>query len=251
MQAQKENDGSRAQQLLDSLVLPNFREWYAQNFSDVAVARAVPAYAAAAPRLPAQLAGVFLSAYQEGFRSIEAVRYDDEQGACTSTAPVFSAITVRKTQVPLYELRFTHGDRFKAVFAFAYVDGAFRLVLAPDFSKSVGRAPEQANGSDAKVSKPDVRIRMGGTLQAARLVCRPQPYYPEEARRQRITGTVRLHAIIGTNGSVKQLDALTGPPALVIAAKDAVSRWRYRQVLLNGEPAEIDTTIDVIFALNP
>ncbi len=251
IKAQKENNAARAQELLDNFVLPNFREWYAQNFSDVAVARAVPAYAAGAPRLPAQLAGAFLVAYQEGFRSIEAVRYDDEQSACTSTAQVFSAMTARKTRVPLYELRFAHGDRFKAVFAFAYVDGAFRLVLTPDFSKSIRPAPEQTAVPGSTDSKPDARIRMGGPVQAASLVCRVQPYYPEEARVQRITGTVRFHTIIGTDGSVKELEALTGPPVLVAAAKQAVSRWRYRPMLLNGEPVEIDTTIDVIFALNP
>ena len=251
IKAQKENNASQAQELFESFVLPNFREWYAQNFNEPAIARAVPAYAASAPRLPAQLASVFLGNYAEGFRSIEAVRYDDLESACTSTAQVFSAMTVRKTRVPLYELRFTHGDRFKAVFAFAYVGGAFRLVLTPNFSKSIGGTPEQADGAGSTVSKPDGRIRMGGPVQAASLVCRVQPYYPEEARLQRISGTVRFHTIIGTDGSVKQLEVVTGPPMLVDAAKRAVSRWRYRPTLLNGEPVEIDTTIDVIFSLSP
>ncbi len=250
LQAQKENNGSRAQELLDSLLPPNFNEWYAQNFSEAAVARVIPAYTANAPRLPAQLAGVFLSTYQEGFRTIDAVRYDDEKSACSS-AQVFSAMTARKTPVPLYELRFTHGDQFKRVFAFAYVDGTFRIVPTPDFSKPSGRVIEKVDDAGSKVSNPDQRVPAGATVQAARLVCKVQPYYPEEARLQRISGTVRFHTIIGADGSIKQLEALTGPPILVDAAKRAVSRWRYRPTLLNGEPVEIDTTIDVIFSLSP
>jgi TonB family protein len=244
LKAQKENDPSRAEELLESFVLPHFRDWYAENFNESAVVRTVPAYTTAAPHLPAQLAGIFLGAYREGFRNIEAVRYDDEQSAC-SGAPVFSAMTVRKTHVPLYEVRFAHGDRFKRVFAFAYVDGTFRLVLVPDFSKPAA-APTQTDSSSPRIPKVE-----GATVQAAKLVCRVQPYYPEEARLQRISGTVRFHTVIGTDGSVKQLEAFSGPPILVTAARWAVSQWRYHPTLVNGEPVEVDTTIDVIFSLNP
>src|SRR5262249_2990471 len=72
-------------------------------------------------------------AHQEGFRGVDTVRYDDEESACSSP-PVFSALIFRRTRVPLCELHFTHGNQFKRLFAFAYVDGAFRLMVLPDFS---------------------------------------------------------------------------------------------------------------------
>lgn len=250
LKAQQKNDSAYAKQLLDSLALPNFRDWYAENFSEPAVAKAVPAYAGVLPHLTAQLAQIFLSAQQEGFRGVEATRYPDEKSACSS-APIFSAMTFRRTQVPLYELRFIQGDRFKRVFAFAYVDGAFRLVLVPDFSKPTTPAPSRADDSKTNTVKPAEAVRMGATVQAARIVCRVAPHYPEEARRAYISGTVRLHAIIGKDGSVKQLEVVSGPNALVPASEAAVSQWRYRPVLLNGEPVEVDTTIDVIYSLNP
>jgi protein TonB len=59
-----------------------------------------------------------------------------------------------------------------------------------------------------------------------------------------------LHAIIGKDGSVQQLNLESGHPLLVQAALDAVRQWRYQPTLLNGEPVEVDTTIDVIFSLN-
>jgi protein TonB len=94
------------------------------------------------------------------------------------------------------------------------------------------------------------RIRQGGNVQAAKLINRVQPGYPPLARQTRISGTVRLHAIIGKDGTVRELTLESGHPLLVQAALDAVRQWRYQPTLLNGEPVEVDTTIDVIFSLN-
>jgi periplasmic protein TonB len=94
------------------------------------------------------------------------------------------------------------------------------------------------------------RIRQGGSVQAALLINRVQPVYPPLARQTRIAGTVRLHAIISKQGSVESLEVLSGHPLLVRAAMDAVQQWKYKPTLLNGEPVEVDTTIDVIFSLN-
>jgi protein TonB len=98
--------------------------------------------------------------------------------------------------------------------------------------------------------KPTVtRTRVGGAVQAAKLVNRVQPVYPPLARQTRISGTVKLHAIIGKTGAVEQLQVVSGHPLLVQSALDAVRQWRYQPTLLNGEPVEVDTEIDVIFSL--
>jgi protein TonB len=94
------------------------------------------------------------------------------------------------------------------------------------------------------------RIKVGGNVTAARIVNRTAPLYPALARQTRISGTVRLHAIIAKDGTVQQLEVLSGHPLLVQAALDAVRQWRYQPTLLNGEPVEVDTTVDVIFSLN-
>jgi protein TonB len=93
------------------------------------------------------------------------------------------------------------------------------------------------------------RTRVGGAVQAAKLVNRVQPVYPPLARQTRISGTVKLHAIIGKSGQVEQLQVVSGHPLLVQSALDAVRQWRYQPTLLNGEPVEVDTEIDVIFSL--
>jgi TonB family protein len=76
------------------------------------------------------------------------------------------------------------------------------------------------------------------------------PVYPDEARMAHISGTVRFHAIIGKDGKIKQLEFVSGHPALKEAAFDAVRQWRYQPTLINGDPVEVDTTIDVTFQLN-
>jgi protein TonB len=93
------------------------------------------------------------------------------------------------------------------------------------------------------------RIRQGGNVQQAKLINMVRPVYPPLAKQARISGTVRLHAIIAKDGTVIQLEVVQGHPLLVQSALDAVRQWRYQPTLLNGEPVEVDTTVDVVFSL--
>jgi protein TonB len=61
---------------------------------------------------------------------------------------------------------------------------------------------------------------------------------------------VRLHIIVAKDGTIEQIEVISGHPLLLQAALDAVRQWRYQPTLLNGEPVEVDTTIDVIYSLN-
>jgi len=93
------------------------------------------------------------------------------------------------------------------------------------------------------------RIKLGGIVQAAKIIDQPQPVYPRLAVIARVQGNVMMHAIIGRDGSVSELQVISGHPLLVQAALDAVKRWRYQPTLLNGEAVEVDTTITVSFVL--
>ncbi|MGA2212795.1 MAG: energy transducer TonB, partial [Bryobacteraceae bacterium] len=94
------------------------------------------------------------------------------------------------------------------------------------------------------------RIRVGGNVQQANLVRKVTPLYPPLAKQARIQGVVRFTAIIGKDGSIQNLQLVSGHPLLVQAAKDAVSQWQYKPTLLNGEPVEVVTTIEVNFTLS-
>jgi protein TonB len=98
--------------------------------------------------------------------------------------------------------------------------------------------------------KPVQRIRVGGNVQAARLVNQPRPVYPPLARQARIQGTVRFNAIIGKDGKIENLTLVSGHPLLVPSATEAVKQWVYKATMLNGEPVEVVTQIDVNFTLS-
>lgn len=93
------------------------------------------------------------------------------------------------------------------------------------------------------------RIRVGGQVEQAKLIFQPKPDYPPLAKMARIQGTVRLEAIISRDGTIQDLKVLSGHPLLVKSALEAVQRWRYQPTLLNGEPVEVVTEIDVNFTL--
>ncbi len=88
------------------------------------------------------------------------------------------------------------------------------------------------------------------SVQAARLLHKVPPDYPKKARKAHVQGVVQLHAIIAKDGTIRDLEVISGDPLLTDAAMKAVRQWRYAPTLLNGEPVEVSTTIDVIFALN-
>jgi protein TonB len=75
------------------------------------------------------------------------------------------------------------------------------------------------------------------------------PRYPAIAIASHVQGTVVLAATISRTGTTENLRLLSGPAMLMAAAEDAVRTWRYRPYLLNGEPVEVETTVNVIFRL--
>jgi protein TonB len=107
--------------------------------------------------------------------------------------------------------------------------------------------PSQPAISPSTSPKPLV---VGGTVQAANLITRVAPVYPQTAMLAHIQGTVRFTALIGKDGAVRNLQTIGGNAMLVPAAADAVRQWKYRPTLLDGEPIEVVTQIDVNFTLN-
>jgi TonB family protein len=83
------------------------------------------------------------------------------------------------------------------------------------------------------------------------LLTKVNPVYPPLARQARIEGTVVLKAVISKEGSIEELTLVSGHPMLVQAAIDAVKQWKYKPYLLNSEPVEVDTEIQVNFTLSP
>jgi protein TonB len=99
-----------------------------------------------------------------------------------------------------------------------------------------------------KMATPQ-RIRVSSGVSSGLLIKRVQPNYPPLARQARISGQVVLHAVISKDGSIENLTLVSGHPMLAPSAIEAVKQWRYKPYLLNGEPVEVDTEIQVNFTL--
>ncbi len=93
------------------------------------------------------------------------------------------------------------------------------------------------------------RVRVTSGVTEGLLTHKVMPQYPPSAKAARMQGTVVLAAVIGKDGVVKDLRVVSGPPILAQAAMAAVKQWRYKPYYLNGQPTEIDTTINVNFKL--
>jgi protein TonB len=110
---------------------------------------------------------------------------------------------------------------------------------------------EMARAVPPTVTKPapPQKVRVSSGVAQGMLVHQVKPQYPPIAIQARIQGTVVLQAVIGKDGSVQDLRVITGHPMLVSSAMEAVKQWRYRPYLLNNEPVEVDTQINVNFTL--
>lgn len=92
-------------------------------------------------------------------------------------------------------------------------------------------------------------IRVGGNVQEHNLIKRVDPVYPPLAIKAKIQGVVRFNVIIAKDGTIRNMQLMSGHPLLVPAAQEAVRQWAYRPTLLNGNPVEVQTSVDVNFSL--
>jgi TonB family protein len=130
------------------------------------------------------------------------------------------------------------------------------VILITSFAGALSAVPvrsqdtAQSEASQAEPAKKITRVKQAGNITTKAVTYSVAPVYPTKARNERIQGTVRLHLIIAKDGSVQQADVISGDKLLAEAALDAVRQWKYKPVLLNGEPVEVDTTQDLIFRLD-
>lgn len=132
------------------------------------------------------------------------------------------------------------------------------MILGPAWSQGQNAPPaKQATPPATQAEQPaqaasdskPVPAMVGGAFQQATLIHMVQPVYPKEAKEAGISGTVVVKGTIARDGSLQQVEYVSGPEELRQAAIDAVTQWRYSPATLAGKPVEVDTSINVVFAL--
>jgi protein TonB len=120
-----------------------------------------------------------------------------------------------------------------------------------DFSLTDQSQIAQAVPPDiAPARKFPARVRVSQGVSTGLILTKVNPVYPADAKAAHVQGAVILHATISKEGSVEDLQLISGPSELVAATTKAVKQWRYRPYLLMGRPIPVDTQIQVNFTLS-
>lgn len=232
----QKGDTQETSRITQSLAVPDYKAWFAQVFGATTRGSVAELYTASlrspAPDVSDSLRGVV----QEGKTNIRVKRFQPTDDSLPEwyVRPLAAAM---QKPTPLYRADAYKDQESSWNFPgyFFYVDGGFRFVSLYAFRDVPGVIP--------------ARIRVGGNVQAASITHFVQPTYPLDAKMKHIQGTVVLHAIIGKDGRITNLEFLSGPPELKKAAMDAIQKWIYKPTLLLGKPVEVDTTVRVEFRL--
>ena len=93
------------------------------------------------------------------------------------------------------------------------------------------------------------RVRVTSAEMGKLIVKKVPPEYPKKARNKRIQGTVMLDIVIDKEGDVEDVSLKSGDPILAKAAIAAAKQWKYQPYLVQGEPVEVETTLQMNFTL--
>ena len=133
----------------------------------------------------------------------------------------------------------------------AFYEGKRKILTASmDSLETVSSANPAFTPDPGAVAQKFGTVPISAGVAVGQLLTKVQPYYPDDAKAVRVSGTVVLQATIGIDGIIHELRVVSTPwPSLAASALWAVSQWRYKPYLFNGEPVEVETTVNVIFTL--
>jgi TonB family protein len=166
------------------------------------------------------------------------------------TIGIFDANRLEDRVMRLTEKRFeVQGARRLAMVALCVAAGLGTLATAAELRVSVAVPASAPVGAQTGAVDGTRAMRVSGGVMAGNILSKTQPVYPQEAKDAGVEGAVVLHATIGKDGTIAQLVVISGPEELQASALDAVKHWLYKPFLLNGEPTEVETTIEVNYSL--
>lgn len=224
----------------EKLRIPDPDSWFADAFGDRAGPHIGRIYGRIAPEMPGMVHKRFLQISSQASLKFEAASWKSFKGLERTRQPATLAVwAVSSHPEELFALWFTANGAPKSFLGFwCYADGEFRFVgwlyvVRAKTAESIVLLP------------PDAEIR-----EVAKLDKNPAPSYPPLARRAMIQGTVGLKAIVTSNGTLEDVAVLHGHPLLVQSSLDAVRKWRFTPLMVNGQVLEAVLVIEVHYTLS-
>ncbi len=238
LNAESARDEKKLSNQISFLTIPSHKDWFHDAFGSKEGPNLEARYVELQDKPAIWLKGRLEACTKQNKKDLDVKVIQSPDDTLMPLLKIAAASIVRPTAIYNVNCRSNPDDKSQFFLGeFVYVDGAFRYL-----DHQVLQALSNA---------PPMRITIGGNVQASKLVNKVQPNYPVEARDNHIQGTVVLHVIIAKDGSVTQIQVVSGDPSLVSSALDAVRQWRYQPTLLDGQPVEVDTRVNVTFQLSP
>jgi len=165
-----------------------------------------------------------------------------------TNAILFYSGSAGRIQILFEHISLVHGHYFANDMQL-FVGGRPWLKVHVDTLEGLGPAALSALTVPAGASAVTARLDATEEVTQGRLIKKLFPAYPAAAKQQGVQGTVILNGVIGTDGHFKKLEVMAGPSMLQQAALDAVRQWVYTPFLQEGKPVEVETDVNVVFAL--
>ncbi len=242
--AARTDDHQRLAAFDEMLVPTGLAPWFEDVFGKELGPQVAQAYETSRENLKTALHNGLSLMIRENLTDIKVFRLDPP---CTAVIDEqkYAVLVARKRQETFYEVHVSSADgkRGVPVWFLAFAKKNFRYLGRIRLSQQP--APVVITGSEKKPKT----IIIDGNVQQPCLIEQVRPYYPDVAKAHGIEGLVKLQAVIGRDGRIRDLKLISGHSWLVEAAMDAVRKWRYQPTLLEGEPVEVSTTIAVVFTL--
>jgi len=230
---------SDLKRIAQSVVIPNYRDWFRKVFGEDEGERLSAAYrydSSDDQKDMERRAGdlIELGRQEAGALTIRRISSVSE---AEGNVRIQQILIASRIPFSMYEARTPRKAANVAPYSglFLYVGDGFRWIRELTFTILKGVQP--------------YRVRIGGAVQQAMLDHSVRPAYPAEAMAASQQGTVRLQIILNREGMVTKIDVVSGPSLLQDSAIQAVRQWRYRPTLLNGVPIEVVSTVDVVYEL--
>jgi len=230
--ATKQGDPKRFDNLIDNLRVPENPNWFNDTFGNEIGAHLNATYTSSWNDYKDNVKRMFR---ENASLKDTKVFVEEFSQSSLSTVDVFIKPILSSTTTPLVFYTASTGKKHGTETLpgiYIFEQGSFRVVNW----RTLYELPNV---------KP-MRIRVGAEVAVRQLVHHVNPDRSPDSQK-RIRGTVIIHVIIDRDGLIAKAEAVSGPPELADLALAAVRQWRYKPVILNGDPVEVDTTIPVEF----
>jgi protein TonB len=160
-------------------------------------------------------------------------------------SPVITA--TNRAVLPPLEVEVVAGNQHRPVNT---ADSSVKLDMQPSNAAEPEQAAPSAQSQSSASGPSNARAQVQLSPSSAQVVSRVDPRYPLLAKQMKVQGAVILEALISKNGSIQDIQVLSGPAILSEAAREAVKQWHFKPYYQSGRPVETEARITVNFTIS-